>query len=238
MRAPPAHVKYRYYPKQVTQEDDVERYGGLKFKIDENIFAACDKLEMRNANIPVIASSDFVNISKYLFWPVVVMLAGTDLMIGCNPYQWQLVFNDQLKWIRYRLFLPASRISRASNGRSRVVARNQRRSGFHGRDHGCVKRRRVREDDSEASVCVIRGVCTPPGRSEIWVCHDSPPLRREIRCDHTCLKSQSEGEEPETSLVRIACSMVRYIKCHEGIERSFITAACVRRTVGSGTVQF
>ena len=97
MRAPPAHVKDRYYPKQVTQEDDVERYGGLKFKIDENIFAACDKAEMRNANILVIASSDFVNTSKYLFWPVVVMLAGNDLMIGWNPYQWQLVFNDQLK---------------------------------------------------------------------------------------------------------------------------------------------
>ena len=30
-RAPPSHVKKRSCPKQVTQEGNVERYGGMKF---------------------------------------------------------------------------------------------------------------------------------------------------------------------------------------------------------------
>ena len=51
--APPFHVKERAYPKQVTQEGDVQRYGGMKInKKDETIFAAYDKVEMRKANIP------------------------------------------------------------------------------------------------------------------------------------------------------------------------------------------
>ena len=39
VRAPPAHVK-ETYPKLVAHEGDVERYGGLRFQIDEIIFAA------------------------------------------------------------------------------------------------------------------------------------------------------------------------------------------------------
>ena len=39
VRAPPSHVKYRTYPKQVTQEGDVERYGGMKIRMYETIFA-------------------------------------------------------------------------------------------------------------------------------------------------------------------------------------------------------
>ena len=39
----PGHVKERIYPKQVSQEGDVQRYGGLKaIKKDETIFAAYD----------------------------------------------------------------------------------------------------------------------------------------------------------------------------------------------------
>ena len=48
VRAPPAHVKERAYPKQVAQEGDVERYGDLNFKIDEIIFAAYDKQRREN----------------------------------------------------------------------------------------------------------------------------------------------------------------------------------------------
>ena len=51
----------------------------MRFRIDEAIFAAYDEAEMRKAKILVIASSDFVNSSKSLFWPDVIMLAGTDL---------------------------------------------------------------------------------------------------------------------------------------------------------------
>ena len=43
-RAPPSHVKERAYPRQVTQESDVQRYGGMKMiRKDETIFAAYDK---------------------------------------------------------------------------------------------------------------------------------------------------------------------------------------------------
>ena len=43
VRAPPSHVKERAYPKQVTQEGDVQRYGGVKMiRKDETIFAAYD----------------------------------------------------------------------------------------------------------------------------------------------------------------------------------------------------
>ena len=77
--APPSHVKERAYPKLVFQEVDVERYGELKFRMDETIFAAYDKVEMRKAKILVVARSDSVHTSKYLFWPDVIMLAATDL---------------------------------------------------------------------------------------------------------------------------------------------------------------
>ena len=78
--APPGHVKERAYPKQVNQEGDVQRYGGLKaIKKDETIFAAYDKAEMGKAKIMIVASSDFVYTSKSLFWPDVIMLAAVDL---------------------------------------------------------------------------------------------------------------------------------------------------------------
>ena len=80
IKAPPGHVKERAYPKQVNQEGDVQRYGGLKaIKKDETIFAAYDKAEMRKAKIMIVASSDFVYTSKSLFWPDVIMLAVVDL---------------------------------------------------------------------------------------------------------------------------------------------------------------
>ena len=51
VKAPPGHVKERAYPKQVNQEGDDQRYGGLKaIKKDETNFAAYDKAEMRKAS--------------------------------------------------------------------------------------------------------------------------------------------------------------------------------------------
>ena len=80
VKAPPGQVKERAYPKQVNQECDVQRYGGLKaIKKDETIFAAYDKAEMRKAKITIVASSEFVYTSKSLFWPDVIMLAAVDL---------------------------------------------------------------------------------------------------------------------------------------------------------------
>ena len=80
IRAAPCHVKERAYPKQVTQEGDVQRYGGMKMiRKEETIFAAYDKAEMRKAKIFIVVNSDFVHTSKSLFWPDVIMLAAVDL---------------------------------------------------------------------------------------------------------------------------------------------------------------
>ena len=65
VKAPPGHVKERAYPKQVNQEGDVQRYGGLQaIKKDETIFAPYDKAEMRKAKIMMFPNSDFVHTSK------------------------------------------------------------------------------------------------------------------------------------------------------------------------------
>ena len=78
--SPPGHVKDRIYPKQVSQDGDVHRYGGLKaMKKDETIFAAYDKAEMRKAKVMIVANSEFLYTSKSLFWPDVIMLAAVDL---------------------------------------------------------------------------------------------------------------------------------------------------------------
>ena len=80
IRAPPGHVVERAYPKQVAQEGEVQRYGGLKAnRKDETIFAAHDKAEMRKAKIMIVANSEIVYTSKSLFWPHVIMLAAVDL---------------------------------------------------------------------------------------------------------------------------------------------------------------
>ena len=82
IKTPPGHVKERAYPKQVNQEGDVQRYGGLKaIKKDETIFRAYDRAEMRKAKIMIVASSDFVYNSKSLFWPDAIMLAAVDLYL-------------------------------------------------------------------------------------------------------------------------------------------------------------
>ena len=79
-RAPPGHVEDRAYPKQMTQEGDVQRYGGMKtIRKDETIFAAYDKAERRKAKIMIVANSDFVHTSQSLFWPDHIMLAAVEL---------------------------------------------------------------------------------------------------------------------------------------------------------------
>ena len=66
VQVPPAHVKQRAYPKTITQGGDAERYGEMKFRKDETIFAAYDKPELRKAMIMMIESSDFVHTFKSL----------------------------------------------------------------------------------------------------------------------------------------------------------------------------
>ena len=60
-------MKEKANPKQVTQEGDVQRFGGMKMiRKDETIFAAYDKVEMRKAKILIVANSDFAHTSKSL----------------------------------------------------------------------------------------------------------------------------------------------------------------------------
>ena len=60
-------MKERAYPKIVAQGGDAERYGVLKLRVVETIFAAYDQAEKRKAKMVVIACSDFVHTSKSLF---------------------------------------------------------------------------------------------------------------------------------------------------------------------------
>ena len=65
--------------KGLPKTGDVERYGGVKIRKDETIFAAYDKVEMRKAKILIVANSDFAHTSKSLFWLEVIILAAVDL---------------------------------------------------------------------------------------------------------------------------------------------------------------
>ena len=70
---------------------------------------------------------------------------------------------------------------RVSHGGGCCVANNQRRSEVHGRDYGRLERRRIPEDISEASMCVIPGdMCVIPGRDETCVSDNYAPLRGEV----------------------------------------------------------
>ena len=96
VQEPPSHVKERAYPKEAEQEGDAEGYGDLKFNIDETIFAAYEKEEMRKAKKLVIASSDYVNLTKSLFGPDVIKWQEL-ISIGCNQRRWRSEFSDRLK---------------------------------------------------------------------------------------------------------------------------------------------
>ena len=76
----PGHVKERIYTKRVSQDSDVQRYGGLEaIKKDGTIFAAYDKAEIRKAKIMIVANSEFVYTYNSLIWPDFIMLAAVDM---------------------------------------------------------------------------------------------------------------------------------------------------------------
>ena len=52
VQTPPSHVKGRAHPKQVAQEGDFERYGELKFWIDETLFCPCFALTWKRWQQP------------------------------------------------------------------------------------------------------------------------------------------------------------------------------------------
>ena len=81
VQAPPAHVKERAYPKTITQGGDAERYGEIKFRIDETIFAAYDKAELRKAMILMIESSEFVHTLSLCFDRAKIYTSSTLLVV-------------------------------------------------------------------------------------------------------------------------------------------------------------
>ena len=54
-------MKERAHSILVEKKGDMDCYGDLKVISDENIFAACDKAEMRKVKILLIAISDYIN---------------------------------------------------------------------------------------------------------------------------------------------------------------------------------
>ena len=204
IRAPVGHVKDRAYPKQVTQEGNVQRYDGMKtIRKDETIFAAYDKAEMRKAKIMIVANSDFKHTSKSLFWPDIIMLAAVDLdltqsvsmTIGVqrqaemNPIT--IVFADMNDHLHSRGFL--SRLREPTTAKDAVWP--------------AIKD--ILESMSEVVDTLKEGAfskITPravfalsPGWTEACKRDGSVALGREILCDHICPKSQNRDGEPKTT---------------------------------------
>ena len=60
------------------------------------------------------------------------------------------------------------------------MASNQKGFEVHGRDYGRVERRLIPENNFEASMCFIPGICASPGRVKTCVCDNYAPLRWEV----------------------------------------------------------
>ena len=161
--SPPGHVKDRIYRKQVSQDGDVQRYGGLKaIKKDETIFAAYDKAEMRKTKIMIVANSEFVYTSKSLFWPDVIMLAAVDL--------------DLLQAVSL-----ATGVQRQTDMNPVTIVFAGINDHLHSR--GFLSRLRdpaMAENAVWPVIRAISGVCMSPGWIEIRVCDRDLAFRREI----------------------------------------------------------
>ena len=224
----------------------MERYGDLKFRIDETIFAAYDKAEMRKAKILVIASSDFVSTSKSFFWPDVIMLAGTELY-----------------WIQSISMAIGVQRQTAMNPITIVFAGNNHR--WHSR--GLLGRLREPATAEATGWPAIKDVLQSmgdimdllkegglqkitlkpvfvlsPGYAHLLdglkVVHAiiallSAQRRAIIACT---AKSGNENKKSGTTSIRIASSMARYLERHERTERPLATH--VVPSVGIGAVEF
>ena len=122
----------------------------------------------------IVANSDFIHISKSLFWPDVIMLEAVDLdlmqsvsmTIGVqrqtemNPIR--IVFAGINDHLHSRGFL--SRLSgptTADESMSEVV--------------DTLKEGASPQDNTESQVCTVSGICTSPGWTEVlytrwWMC--------------------------------------------------------------------
>ena len=238
LKTPPGHVKERVYPKQVNQEGDVQRYDGLKaIKKDETIFAAYDKAEMRKAKIMTVANSDFVQTSKSLFWPDVIMLAAFDLdlmqsvsmAIGVqrqtevNPIT--IVFAGINHYFHSRGFL--SRLREPTTAEAAVWPAIK----------DILESMGEVVDETESRVRAVSGVCTSPGWTKVRVCVSGSTLGREIRCNHIGPQSRDRDGETETTQGRTTGGVVGYLERNERIQGPLTIHASIGRGAGVGTVQ-
>ena len=191
IRAPPGYVKDRAYPKQVTQEDDVQRYGGMKtIRKEETIFAAYDKAEMRKAKIMIVANSDFVHTSTSLFLPDLIMLAAVDLdlmqsvsmAIGVqrqtemNPIT--IVFagiNDHLHSWGFM-----SRLREPRTAKDAVWPAIKDILESMGEVVDTLKEGAFSKIIPRAVFFTVSGICTSPGWTEVCICDGGVLFGREI----------------------------------------------------------
>ena len=63
-------------------EGDDRRYEGLKAPVGDSLFAAYDPLDIKEARYLIIASSDYLDTPRSLFWPDVIFLTAPKLDWG------------------------------------------------------------------------------------------------------------------------------------------------------------
>ena len=76
---PPGQTPGEYlrdYPRTTTVDGDDKRYGKLKATIGDDLFAAYDPLDMKAAKYLIVASSDYLDTPRSLYWPDVDFLTA------------------------------------------------------------------------------------------------------------------------------------------------------------------
>ena len=158
--------------------------------MSETIFAAYDKAEMRKAKIMVVANSEFVYTSKSLFWPDVIILAAVDLdllqsvslAIGVqrqtemNPIT--IVFAGINDHLHSRGFL--SRLRDPATAENAVWPAIKDILESMGEVVDATKEGSFNKVTLESSICVVSGICTSPGWTEVCVCNGSLTFGRKI----------------------------------------------------------
>ena len=202
IKAPPGHVKEKAYPKQVNQEGDVQRYGGLNA-------IKKDKAEMRKAKIMIVASSNIVYSSKSLFWPDVIMLAAVELDLmqsvsmatgvqrqtELNPIT--IVFAGMNDHLHSRGFL--SRLREPTTAEDAVWPAIKDILESMGEVVDTLKEGSFTKTTPRAVSALSPGYEHLPDGLKFVYAKFVAALGREIRCNHYCPKSWNRDGEPKTT---------------------------------------
>ena len=82
---PPGQTPGEYsrdYPRTTTVDGDDRRYGKLKAPVGDGLFAAYDPFDMKATKYLVVASSDYLDTPRSLFWPDVIFSTAPKLDWG------------------------------------------------------------------------------------------------------------------------------------------------------------